>query len=91
MVHSHKEVRERAVQLTFDLYKLTPAEVRRELPPDTAALRKSVLWKTVMEGLDKIDGKPTVSMVRTFAHVAMEIVMGCCHIRTVKKKKKRQK
>ena len=57
--HANGQVRDAAVQLTLDLYQESPAEVRRGLPVDTPTLRKSLLWRAVMEGLDQIDGKPS--------------------------------
>ena len=57
--HAHGQVRDAAVQVTLELYQVSPAEVRRSLPVDTPTLRKSLLWRTLMEGLDQIDGKPS--------------------------------
>ena len=56
--HSNGQVRDAAVQLTLELYRVSPAEVRRGLPADTPTLRKSLLWRTLIEKLDQIDGKP---------------------------------
>jgi len=57
--HSNGQVRDAAVQVTLELYRRSPTEVKMELPVDTPTLRKSLLWRTLMERLDQFDGKPS--------------------------------
>ena len=47
------------MQVTLELYRRSPTEVKMELPVDTPTLRKSLLWRTLMERLDQFDGKPS--------------------------------
>eukprot|EP00794_Sanderia_malayensis_P015316 gene15316-16893_t len=57
--HSHKDVREVAIEILFVMYKKVGAPLRSHLPDDTAATRKNPLYGRIFDGFDKIDGKPT--------------------------------
>ncbi|XP_028393886.1 centrosomal protein of 104 kDa-like [Dendronephthya gigantea] len=51
-------VRDAAVKLIFELYKLK-APVKGFLPADEPATRKNPLYRSIFDGFDRIDGKPT--------------------------------
>ncbi|NWU93815.1 CE104 protein, partial [Upupa epops] len=55
--HRVYEVREGALRIIFDMYRQHKAAVLEYLPPDDANIRKTVLYKTLFEGLAKIDGE----------------------------------
>ena len=56
--HASGGVRDAAVKVIFELYKLK-APVRGFLPADEPATRKNPLYRSIFDGFDKIDGKPT--------------------------------
>ncbi|NXN98626.1 CE104 protein, partial [Rhinopomastus cyanomelas] len=55
--HRVREVREVALRIIFGMYRQHKAAVLEYLPPDDANIRKTVLYKTLFEGLAKIDGE----------------------------------
>ncbi|CAB4039386.1 Hypothetical predicted protein, partial [Paramuricea clavata] len=56
--HASGGVRDAAVKLIFELYKLK-APVKGFLPADEPTTRKNPLYRSIFDGFDKIDGKPT--------------------------------
>lgn len=56
--HANGDIRDAAVKVIFELYKLK-APVKDHLPADEPATRKNPLYRTIFDGFDKIDGKPT--------------------------------
>ena len=61
--HTQASVRDAAVNLIFELYKLKGQEVRNRLPPEEhpKVQKNRPLYGKLFDGLDKIDGKPTKS------------------------------
>lgn len=51
------EVRETAIRIILDVYRQHDSVVLDYLPPNDANTRKNVLYKTLFDGLAKIDGK----------------------------------
>uniref|UniRef100_A0A8C3YME0 Centrosomal protein of 104 kDa n=1 Tax=Catagonus wagneri TaxID=51154 RepID=A0A8C3YME0_9CETA len=62
--HRASEVREAAVRMVLDLYAQHPGAVLELLPPDDSAARRSILYKTIFDGLARIDGRPAEARVR---------------------------
>ncbi|KAF3860141.1 hypothetical protein F7725_000396 [Dissostichus mawsoni] len=58
--HNASAVRELAVRIILSMYQQHRAAVLRFLPPNSAAVRKNFLFKTLFEGFAKIDGKLTL-------------------------------
>ncbi|XP_023555192.1 centrosomal protein of 104 kDa isoform X2 [Octodon degus] len=56
--HRVHEVREMAVRLILDMYAEHRALVLEHLPPDDSSTRRNLLYKTIFEGLARIDGRP---------------------------------
>ncbi|KXJ17222.1 Centrosomal protein of 104 kDa [Exaiptasia diaphana] len=65
--HSHGEVRDAAVNLIFLMYKKVGEPIKSYLPADEPSTRKSPLYRSIFDGFDKIDGKPTESERRAQA------------------------
>ena len=63
MEHTQASVRDAAVNLILELYKIKGQEVRSRLPPeDHPKVQKNrPLYGKLFDGMDKIDGKPTKS------------------------------
>ena len=58
--HTSGIVREVAINLIFELYKVKGAEVIEFLPSvEQPATLKNPLYARIYDGLDRIDGKPT--------------------------------
>ena len=79
--HSNGQVRDTAVQVTLELYRRSPTEVRMELPVNTPTLRKSLLWRTLMERLDQFDGKPSprqLKVAKQEKEKAIKDEVSCC-------------
>ncbi|XP_014807914.1 PREDICTED: centrosomal protein of 104 kDa [Calidris pugnax] len=62
--HRVYEVRDVALRIIFDMYRRHRAAVLEYLPPDTASIRKTVLYKTLFDGFTKIDGKLSEAELR---------------------------
>jgi centrosomal protein CEP104 len=56
--HSNGGVRDVALELVVALYKLAPQGVRGCVPTDPPT-RKKLIWRTLVERMDQIDGKPS--------------------------------
>ncbi|XP_054993749.1 centrosomal protein of 104 kDa [Sorex araneus] len=70
--HRVYEVRETAVQVILDLYRQHRPVVLEHMPPDDAATRKNVLYRTIFEGFARIDGRPTDAELRAQRKAATE-------------------
>ncbi|XP_048581640.1 centrosomal protein of 104 kDa isoform X2 [Nematostella vectensis] len=67
--HNNGEVRDAAVKLIFELYKKVKDPVKGFLPNDEPATRKNPLYRSIFDGFDHIDGKPTESERRAQAKI----------------------
>ncbi|XP_068681288.1 centrosomal protein of 104 kDa-like isoform X3 [Montipora foliosa] len=65
--HTSGEVRDSASRLVLELYKMVKDTVRDFLQPDEPATRKNPLYRSLFDGFDKIDGKPTEAEIRAQA------------------------
>ncbi|XP_006811920.1 centrosomal protein of 104 kDa-like [Saccoglossus kowalevskii] len=63
--HNAGEVRDGAVRIIFDLYRMRGDEVREHLPPDEPSTRKNTLYRQIFEGFDRIDGRPTEAELKS--------------------------
>ncbi|XP_010177439.1 PREDICTED: centrosomal protein of 104 kDa, partial [Mesitornis unicolor] len=70
--HRVHEVRDAALRIIFDVYREHQAAVLEYLPPDDASIRKTVLYKTLFDGLAKIDGKLSEAEMRARRKAATE-------------------
>ncbi|XP_072174681.1 centrosomal protein of 104 kDa-like [Diadema setosum] len=71
--HTSGAVREAAINLIFELYKVKGSEVKDHLPPeDRPATYKNPLYARIFDGLNKIDGKPTRAELKAQAKAAKE-------------------
>ncbi|XP_045856713.1 centrosomal protein of 104 kDa isoform X2 [Meles meles] len=70
--HRVYEVRETAVRVILDMYQQHRALILEYLPPDDTTTRKNVLYKTIVEGFAKIDGRPTDAEIRAQKKAATE-------------------
>ncbi|KAK3743942.1 hypothetical protein QZH41_020283, partial [Actinostola sp. cb2023] len=62
--HNNGDVRDTAVNLIFQLYKKVKEPIKSYLPNDEPATRKNPLYRSIFDGFDRIDGKPTESEKR---------------------------
>ncbi|NWJ02931.1 CE104 protein, partial [Crypturellus undulatus] len=70
--HRVYEVRDTALRIIFDMYRKHKAAILEYLPPDDANTRKTVLYKTLFDGFNKIDGKLTEAEIRAQKKAATE-------------------
>ncbi|XP_071482021.1 centrosomal protein of 104 kDa-like [Diadema antillarum] len=71
--HTSGAVREAAINLIFELYKVKGSDVKDHLPPeDRPATFKNPLYARIFDGLNKIDGKPTRAELKAQAKAAKE-------------------
>ncbi|XP_070562065.1 centrosomal protein of 104 kDa-like isoform X2 [Ptychodera flava] len=63
--HTAGEVRDGAVRIILELYRMKGDEVRDYLPPDEPATRKNTLYKQIFQEFDRIDGKPSEAELKS--------------------------
>ncbi|NXQ28602.1 CE104 protein, partial [Alaudala cheleensis] len=70
--HRAHEVREVVLRIIFAMYREHRAAVLEYFPPDDAGARRTVRYKTLLEGFAKIDGRPSDTEVRAQRKAAAE-------------------
>ncbi|XP_069466353.1 centrosomal protein of 104 kDa [Ambystoma mexicanum] len=70
--HTAAEIRDVALRIVFQMYRKHRGAILEYLPPDDAATRKNILYKTLFDGFAKIDGKPTEAEIKAQRKAAAE-------------------
>ncbi|NXP51727.1 CE104 protein, partial [Heliornis fulica] len=70
--HRAYEVRDAALRITLDMYRKHRAVILEYLPPHSASIRKTVIYKTLFDGFTKIDGELSEAEIRAQRKAATE-------------------
>ncbi|KAL3861939.1 hypothetical protein ACJMK2_007949 [Sinanodonta woodiana] len=62
--HNNNQVREVAERMIKQLYKDEGPEIKEYLPADDEKTRKITLWRQLFEHFDKVDGKPSKTIIK---------------------------